>query len=106
MEKTKISEIICPKCGNCTYEAQSALKGLYVCVTKTEKGITCDHMQCYCKNCKTIRDETEFGKHGDVWECKECGSVCWPITDRMRAKEQAEALLKQTDGFLSSLYKW
>lgn len=100
--KTIVQNVTCPICGEHIFNASAISDGMYICVNKVN-GRTCDHVQCLCKKCNALRDESKFGKHGDVWECKECGTVCWPYTDRMRAIEKAKELLSMFNSFKNSL---
>ncbi len=105
MEGVKVNGVKCPKCGGEYFYPPSVERSMYICVSEIN-GKMCDHTQCLCKQCGVIRDETEFGKHGDAWECKECGTVCWPYTDRMRGKEKLEKYIKKSDSVLNDVLKF
>ena len=97
-----ISEVTCPRCEGHTFNKSGIKDGMYICLNKID-GHTCDHVQCICKTCNELKDESKFGKHGDVWECKDCGTVCWPYTDRMRAIEKYKSLMSSLSSFMGSL---
>ena len=98
-----IPEITCPVCGGHVFDGEKAPQGLYICskVNSTmelfgeTKNIICGHIQAYCKKCEKVYDEKDYGKHGDAWECKECGTVNWPYTDFMREKEKIMSILRK-----------
>lgn len=95
MSNIVIEEITCPKCGGHLFNESCAAKSMYVCWNKDEQGNICGKTIALCKKCNKIYDEDDFGKHGDVWECKECGTVCWPLTERNRRREECRAELKR-----------
>lgn len=105
MDLVSIDGLVCPKCGKNNFDAEYTSKKLYVCRTKNEKGFYCNHILAYCKTCDKIQDESEFGQHGDVWECKECGTVCWPLTDKRRAEEKARSTFQKMNSELDKLEK-
>ena len=96
--ETFIPEVTCPKCGGHTFRESGVEDGMYICTNRID-GKVCDHTQYLCRTCNKIKDESTFGKHGDVWECKTCNTVCWPCTDRMRAIEEAKQLLSMAKSF-------
>ena len=97
-----VPDVTCPKCGGHTFREAGIKDKTYICCSKID-GKICDNVQYYCKTCNEIKDESRFGKHGDVWECKDCGSVCWPCTDRMRAIEKYKSLMSSVSSFMNSL---
>lgn len=102
IEEVVIPEVACTICGGHTFNKKFAAEGMYMC-RSIVNGKLCDHVQYLCKTCNKIRDESRFGKHGDVWECKECGTVCWPCTDRMLTIEEYKRLMSSVSSFMNSL---
>lgn len=88
METISINEITCPVCGGHLFDKEYIDKKLYICRQSVDMYFRCNHMLAFCKQCNKLQDEKEFGKHGDVWECKECGTICWPLTDEKRRREE------------------
>ena len=83
----------CPKCGFSEFNADAEKKGIYVCNhTLEETGCYCETIvAALCKQCCHIYPFDGFGKHGDVYECKECGKVNWPLTEYIREVEEIKA---------------
>lgn len=86
-----IKELTCPVCGGHELNAEYVQKKLYICEAPGEMCMGCRHVMAFCKKCEKIYDESEFGLHGDVWECKECGTTNWVFTDYMRQLETDKA---------------
>lgn len=105
MDLISVEGLVCPKCGQNNFDKEFIEKKMYVCRTKNEQGFYCNHILAYCKTCNKIQDESEFGQHGDVWECKECGAICWPLTDKKRAEEKARNTLRKMNAELDDLIK-
>jgi len=99
----EIKEITCPVCGDHVFFDEYIDKKMYLCAHQLpdEKigNITlrskCCHCLIYCNKCEKILDQSEFGKHGDVYECKNCGTVNWPYTDYRREQDGIISTLKQ-----------
>lgn len=105
-----VGNIKCPKCGGNVFDSDYTKDKLYICKSKFFNDklgdyITCGHIQAFCKKCNKIYDESGFGKHGDVWECKECGSVCWPLTEKKRSIENARSQLNKMNSELDNFLK-
>ncbi len=98
---------ICSKCGSHLYDEKLAETGVYVCIEPDSSNVMgkCCTVHCLCKTCNKIYPENNFGKHGDVYECKTCGSLNWPYTDRQREHEnlmkKISSLNSGLNGFLS-----
>ena len=105
METTSIENLFCPVCGKSNFDVEYIDQKLYKCRTPEEGGHYCNHILAYCKTCNKIQDESDFGQHGDVWECKECGSICWPLTERKRASQQAEASFRKMNSEFDSFMR-
>lgn len=103
MDSISVEGLVCPKCGQNCFDAELVEKKLYVCKAKDDEGYTCGHILAFCKTCNKIQDESEFGQHGDVWECKECGTICWPLTDRKRGIASAKEKLRKMNAELDSI---
>lgn len=89
-------EIKCPKCGSSKFSPELEQKGVYECINENADGTLCFTIAgAKCKQCACIYPINGFGKHGDVYECKECGQVNWPLTDRIREKEEYERKWKE-----------
>lgn len=95
METTFVENLNCPKCGKSNFDSEYIPQKLYLCRTETGNGYYCNHILAYCKTCDKVQDESEFGQHGDVWECKECGAICWPLTEKKRATQKAQEKFKK-----------
>ena len=95
-----VESVTCSKCGGHTFIKGTTEDGIYSCTTPK-----CYGVKAFCKNCKKLYDEDMFGKHGDVWECKECGAVQWKYTDMMRDREALLALVAKFDSTVDSIYK-
>lgn len=105
-EKVKMEnytlDIPCPRCGGHEYTNGRANnewnKTTYWC--KKGRGVNpCMGYLCFCKKCEKIYPETKFGKHGDVYECKECGTVQWDYTDYKREEERFASVLSSIPRF-------
>ena len=97
-EQSKVSTIVenvaCPICGGHEFLTDQIKKGVYLCWGPPEKGSImkhCSGMLFYCKKCDKYYPEDMFGKHNDVYECKECGTIHWGQTDRKRLMEEMRA---------------
>ena len=83
-----IGEVVCPICGGTQLERIKKWKSeeynetLFSCLKSKHDGLA------FCKGCKKLYPYEGFGKHGDVYECKECGRVQWEFTE---LKKQADA---------------
>ena len=88
-----VESVTCPKCGGHLFDEEFIDKKMYVCDTENEDGFYCHHILAYCKHCDKLYDESDFGQHGDVWECKECGAVNWPLTEKKREQAAAKKAL-------------
>ena len=97
-EVIEIPDVTCATCGGHLFEAGPATDGRYCCASVIN-GEKCKGDHYLCKKCNVVRDVSQFGKHGDVWECKECGSVCWAMTD---AKRKLEAIYGRIASFDSA----
>ena len=104
-----VENVICPECGDNVYQEKYLDKQLYVCAHELEPEVipngptlhsVCSHVQAYCKTCDKIYDQSNFGKHGEAYECKECGTVNWPYTDY---KNEHDAMLNNIRRATSSL---
>lgn len=95
MNSVIVNDVTCPVCGGHQFDEEYVPKKLFICATEVGPEMCCGHKIAYCKKCEKLYDQDEFGKHGDVWECKECGTVCWPLTDVMRKHEAALAKLDE-----------
>lgn len=83
-----VKEVSCPKCGGHSFGKANLEKGIYCC--KKEK---CYGIALFCEQCNKVYPESEFGKHGDVYECKKCGKVHWGYTDMRRARDEVYSML-------------
>ena len=101
-EIINVDNVRCSKCGGNLFRESGIGRGLYIC-ENIVSGKYCGNVMCYCKRCDKIYDESRFGKHGDVWVCKECDAINWACTDRKRATEEAKKLLSMVDAFKDSL---
>ncbi len=97
-----LENITCHKCGGNIFRKSCIDDGVYICENLVD-GKACERTMYYCKHCDKIYDESRYGKHGDVWVCKECENTNWPCTDRTRAIEKAKQLLSMVDLFRGSL---
>lgn len=106
-ETIKIEKLKCPKCGSNIYDKQWAEKYIYICQGEDKTSIVgkCWTVQCLCKTCNKIYPEDNFGKHGDVYECKTCGNINWPYTDRKRSNQELLNQIQSMDSKLDRLLK-
>ena len=87
--------LVCPKCKASKFSPELQEKGIYLCINKTEDDNYCrEIVGARCKTCDMDRPFSDFGKHGDVYECKECGKVNWPLTEYLRETEEEIARIK------------
>ena len=103
MESITLENITCSVCGGHVFNAGAAEKGIYTCLTGKEDGSACNHTMIRCKQCDKIYDESNYGRHGDVFECKECGSVNWPYTDMIRNREEVFNILSGESAKLDAI---
>ena len=88
-------EIKCPKCGASKFNTKLEQDGGYVCINKLPSGQYCRTLVgAICKQCNKFYYFDNFGKHGDVYECKECGRTNWPLTDYIREVTEFERKMK------------
>ena len=102
-------EILCPICGSKDIEKmmKPGKSGVYDtifrCNSMNHEGL------CFCKGCKKLYPYSGFGKHGDVWECKECGRVQWEHTEQQKALlaayQRAMRSLDGVDDFINQQIK-
>lgn len=85
--------IVCPRCNNSEFEPKWAEKNVFLCSHLDENKKMCFGSVVYCKHCEKAYPESGFGKHGDVYECKECGNVHWGYTDLMKEREETRKLM-------------
>ena len=85
--------IVCPICSNSEFNETWAEKNVFLCDHKNEDGQVCMGSVIYCKYCDKQYPESNFGKHGDVYECKECGNVHWGFTDLMNYREETRGMM-------------
>lgn len=102
-----IENLTCPKCGSNIYNKEYAEKGIYICQGQDDTNVLgkCCTVQYLCKTCNKIYPEDHFGKHGDVYECKECGSVNWPCTDRKRETENTLNIIKGKSNAIDNILR-
>lgn len=88
-----VSTLRCPKCGNQIFNEDFKKDGLYLCGHRGPNGGYCNTiLACYCKGCNQLYNEDRFGKHGDVYECKECGRVQWGLTEFKKRREEGQRI--------------
>ena len=97
--KTEL-DITCPVCGQNNFQTAKHPDGnwcntVFWCRTGLEKLNRCSGVVCYCKKCEKMYPAYQFGKHGDVYECKECGTVQWEYTDYKKDEEKKSAFLRR-----------
>ena len=100
--------LTCPICGSHLFGKTAAEKeGLYVCcgIKGNDLDNYCGHMMCYCKKRKKILDESRFGFRNDAYECKECGTVCWPITDEVKARKTLKNMSDKLDVMIERIHR-
>jgi len=102
-----ITNVHCPKCGANIFSKKYIEKGIYICEGKDETSVVgkCWTAQYLCKTCNKIYPESNFGKHGDVYECKTCGSVNWPYTDRQKENTESLNKIREMNSKLDSILK-
>lgn len=90
-------EIKCPKCGASVFDPDQEPNGCYVCHNKPNDSeyVCCEIIGAICKQCNEFHYFDSFGLHGDVYECKECGRVNWPLTDYIRKIEEEKNELQK-----------
>ena len=76
--------VVCPICGGEIWGDHNGLKTTFRCLTPTANGGPCRGLACKCLGCDKVYPSTNFGLHGDVYECKTCGRVQWDYTEQMR----------------------
>lgn len=99
-------QLQCPKCGSHKFWKEDSLEGLYICANPVDSEAFCNEVSgSYCPECKTLRPFSKYGKHMDVYECKICGRVNWPLTDFIREREERrkalEAAIKHSDALIA-----
>ena len=85
--------ITCPVCGGKTFGEYPGPKTIFRCTNPRPNGDPCPGVVCKCAGCNTVYTSENFGKHGDVYECKTCGRVQWDYTE-----------LKRTDDMIASIH--
>ena len=50
----------------------------------------CKGELAYCKKCNKWLPFSEFGNRNDTYECKECGTVQWDLTELMKIRSAAQ----------------
>ena len=105
MEDTiEMLEISCPVCGGHIFKKELAEKSnIYCCEAQKDEEHKCWAKLIYCKKCGKYYPEEGFGKHGDVYECKECGSVHWGYTEWKRETDETHAFLFSQLGRMDAL---
>lgn len=97
-------EIKCPVCGSTEFTESALQRNVYECVNIIKP----DHQPnvvvgSLCKQCNKVYYFDGFGKHGDVYECKECGKINWDLTDFLRDRneflEKRAQFLAQAEAF-------
>ena len=89
----------CPVCGNTSYTQSQKHTTMYRCATMSNNS-QCKYTVYKCKKCEKYYPKAFFGKHGDVWECKECGAVQWDVTDINKMLEMLQGKNKAISAFL------
>lgn len=90
---TWFENVTCSKCGGHLFDSDGIQDGIYVCKTESqEKGKFCNNTMYLCKKCNKVYPKSNYGKRGDVYECKECGAIQWAYTESER---NYEAFMKQ-----------
>lgn len=74
--------ITCPVCGGTLFDEYPGPKTIFQCAKKEPS--RCSGVVCKCLGCDKMYPATNFGKHGDVYECKTCGRVQWDYTELRR----------------------
>lgn len=79
-------DFVCPVCGKTEFNEEAAKDSVYCCINREcESCLKPPYANfALCKRCGVVYPVDRFGKHGDVYECKECGQVNWPLTDHVR----------------------
>lgn len=103
--------LVCPKCNNSIFNRELKEKGVLQCDYTDKDNKYCGELVgAICKTCNAPLPFNRFGKHGDVYECKECGRVNWPLTDYLREQEEEIARIKKeierAQSWSRSLSEW
>lgn len=103
MENTPRTNLIfenvkCPVCGGNSFDEFPEPKTIFQCSNMTT-GKRCSGIVCKCNNCDRIYPSVNFGKHGDVYECKTCGKVQWEYTDYMKTMDMISSWHSGLSGF-------
>ena len=106
IESIVVENVTCPLCGNHVFSKDMVEQGIYRCLTPNNDPNDlipyCHGMLFYCKKCDKYYPENMFGKHGDVYECKECGTVHWGQTERKQGMAETASKLSSMSSYLSS----
>lgn len=70
--------LYCPNCNKDKHVQKYEEDGLYICET-------CGRILGYfCRGCDKVYTKNRLGLHGDVYECKLCGTIQWGYTEWKR----------------------
>ena len=92
-----IKALPCPICGSVKYTQGEHQKTLYRCAKIDKNGEQCKTVVYMCNRCNGIYPRSNFGKQGDVWVCKTCGSTQWDLTDSERMLDKIRSARDQLD---------
>ena len=80
----------CPQCYSTKHKEKYLKDKAYVCdgILEMDENQKCNNLiKAYCKQCDKYYDDDNFGKQGDVYVCKECGTIQWGVTEYYRDYE-------------------
>lgn len=76
--------IICPNCNTETYDPKYSIDEFYVCASCGKP------LGYFCRRCDRVYTGNRLGLHGDVYECKLCGTIQWGYTEWKRDQSNKE----------------
>lgn len=89
-------DITCPVCKGRSFYTYKVgdkfIETVCFCQTNRLTNNPCPGKLAYCKKCKKYYPENGFGYRNDVYECKECGTVQWELTDIIKENKKKEAV--------------
>ena len=77
-----MSGLSCPDCGSSEFVGKYEDDNLFVCKNCGKV------IGYYCNGCGRVFTGNRLGLHGDVYECKLCGTIQWGYTEYKRGERK------------------